>query len=162
MKTIHIRFGSVTLVGYLSKKFPIKGGNCFSLIDTDGESHRVVNFGYENLVEWMKRTGQKDIKVRCIPKSDWLWEICDERIPKEWYNVKYCTTCTPLRLLPFEQRKEYVKGSTFKKVYNEDGTWYLIMSTKIIPNARKLNFKWTTKQDQNLVYASYIPVIKKD
>lgn len=159
MKTIPIKIGGSTLVGYMTDGgFPINGGNCFDLIDTDGSRHRVVNFGYENLKEWMKRTGQTDICVRCIPKSDRLWEICDERIPNEWYNKEYCTTCTPIRLLPFEQRKEYVKGKKFTKT--KDG--YLITTTPIVPTARKLNFKWVADVDQAMVYAPYIPKIKKN
>ena len=129
MQTIPIRIGCVTLVGYNTRNgFPIKGGNCFNLIDTDGSSHSIVNFGYENLNEWMKRSGQTDISVRCIPKSDKLWEICDDRIPKEWYKSEYCTVCTPIRLLPFEQRKQYVKNKKFTKT--KDG--YLIISTKLV------------------------------
>lgn len=156
MKTIPIKIGNVTLVNYIGHSYPIKGGNCFDLIDTDDSSHRVVNFGYENLKEWMKRTGQTDIAVRCIPKSDRLWEICDDRIPKEWYSSEYCTVCTPIRLLPFEQRKQYVKNKKFTKT--KDG--YLIISTNIVPQARKLNYKWTSELDQTLVYAPYIPIIK--
>jgi hypothetical protein len=157
MKTIPIKIGVSTLVGYMTDGgFPINGGNCFDLIDTDGSRHRVVNFGYENLKEWMKRTEQTDITVRCIPKSDRLWEICDDRIPKEWYTSEYCTVCTPIRLLPFEQRKQYVKNKKFTKT--KDG--YLIISTNIVPRARKLNLQWTCELDQTLVYAPYIPIIK--
>lgn len=157
MKMIPIRVGRCTLVGYSTKNgFPIKRGNCFDLIDIDGSSHRIVNFGYENLEEWMKRSGQVDIHVRCIPKSDTLWEICDERIPNEWYNKEYCTRCTPIRLLPFEQRKEYLKGKKFTKT--KEG--YLISSTPIVPKDRKLNSDWTVEIDQSIVYASYIPKIK--
>jgi hypothetical protein len=117
-QTIPIEFGTVTLVGYNTSKFPIKGGNCFSLIDLDGNSHRVVNFGFENLEEWIRLTEQTDITVQCIPKSNRLWEICDERIPKDWYNDWYCTVCTPIRMLPYEQRKKYLKGKKFKKLEN--------------------------------------------
>lgn len=157
MKTIPIKIGCSTLVAYDTHNgFPIVGGNCFDLIDTDGSRHRVVNFGYENLKEWMKRTEQTDITVRCIPKSDRLWEICDDRIPKEWYTSEYCTVCTPIRLLPFEQRKQYVKNKKFTKT--KDG--YLIISTNIVPQARKLNFNGTCELDQTLVYAPYIPIIK--
>lgn len=140
MKTIPIKFGAVTLVGYSTKNgFPIQGGNCFDLIDVDGTNHRIVNFGFENLNEWIKRTGQTDIKVRCILKSEKLWEICDDRIPNDWYNKEYCTVCTPLRMLPFDQRKEYVKNRKFTKT--KEG--YVLISTPIVTsNKRKLNSNW--------------------
>ena len=114
--TIPMRIGGSTMICVdQSDGFPLKGGNCFSLIDPEGKRHKVVNFSYENLKEWQKRTSQTDIKVRCIPKSNTIWEICDERIPNEWYNEEYCTVCTPLRMLPIDQRKEYLKGKMFKK-----------------------------------------------
>lgn len=166
MKTILIRIGGSTLVGYdVRNGFPIRGGNCFDLIDVDDMRHRVVNFGYENLIEWMKRTGQTDITVRCIPKSDRLWEICDDRIPKEWYNKSYCTVCTPIRMLPFEQRKEYLKNKKFSKT--KEG--WLIISSYIRPKIEKLkdltfvedvdiNFG---KIDEGSLKNKIIPIIKK-
>ena len=156
MKTIPIKFGGVTLVGYIFSSYPINGGNCFDLIDTDGSSHRVVNFGYENLEEWMKRTGQTDIVVRCIPKSDTLWEICDDRIPENWYNKEYCSVCTPIRMLPLEQRKKYLRDNKFFKT--KDGT--VIIRSEIKSNGRKLKGDWKFEQEQPIVYAPYIPRIK--
>lgn len=35
MKTIPIKIGGSTLVGYIIRNYPIKGGNCFDLIDID-------------------------------------------------------------------------------------------------------------------------------
>lgn len=114
--TLPIRVGFVTLAGYIRQGSPpFRSGNCFSLCDESGISHRVVNFHHENLIEWMKVSGQKDIRVRCIEKSDSIWEVCDERIPKEWYNSEYCTTCTPLRMLPRQQRLNYLSKYKFKK-----------------------------------------------
>jgi len=115
MKTIPIEIGCITLVYYIIKEYPSSGGNCFSLLDTDGSEHKIVNFKYENLEEWIRQTKQTDITVRCIPKSDKLWEICDERIPKNWYADEYCTICTPIRMIPFEQRKQYLKNKKFRK-----------------------------------------------
>jgi hypothetical protein len=101
--------------------------NCFSLIDPDGKSHKVVNFYYENLKHYIEQSGQTDIKVRCIPKSNTIWEICDERISARLYRNEYCVTCTPLRLLPFEQRKREMKKHTYKKIYdtNDKTKWYV-------------------------------------
>lgn len=142
-KTIPIQFGMVTLVGYIvtDPTKPIKGGNCFSLIDTDGSSHSVVNFTYENLENWCRLANQWDITVQCIPKSDHIWEIVDDRIPVEWYRQDgYCTVCTPIRMLPVEQRKSYLKNKTFHKT----STTGLIVSTPITSTGRKLDTtKWT-------------------
>lgn len=150
-KIIPIKIGGITLIGVNTRNgFPLKGGNCFDLIDIDGSYHKVANFSYENLKEWQKRTGQVDIKVRCIPKSNTIWGICDERIPNEWYNKEYCTVCVPLRLLPLEQRKKEMSGCTFKKICKEDGGYYLMSSTKIIPKIKKLQTNWTSEEDQKI------------
>ena len=74
--TIPIVVAGSTLIGVNTRNgFPINGGNCFDLADESGNSHRIVNFKLENLEEWKRRAKQKDIRVRCIPKSDRLWEI---------------------------------------------------------------------------------------
>lgn len=106
--------------------------NCFSLYDLDGKSHRIVNFYIETLEKYIKQSGQTDIKVRCIPKSNVLWEICDERIPKDLYRNEYCVTCTPLRMLPLEQRKQEMKQCSYKKIYdkNDKTKWWVM---KIFP-----------------------------
>lgn len=162
MKLIPIEIGFVTLVGNLIKEYPADHGNCFGLRDENGEEHRVVNFYYENLREWMGRTGQKDIYVRCIPKSDHIWEICDERIPKEWYAKQYCPACTPLRMLPLEQRKREMNGTKYWKVKGDDGREYIISRHEIKENSkRKLNGKWTVEMEPGIVYAPYIPKHKK-
>lgn len=138
--TIPIKIAGTTLIGVMTKEFPIEYGNCFSLYDTNGKSHRVVNFVYENLKEWIKRTNQKDIIVRCIPKSDLLWEICDDRIPLNWYKQEYCTVCTPLRMLPFEQRKRYVSKYSFTKVPNplDKTKWYIITYPKNVKSKNRI------------------------
>lgn len=140
--TIPIEIGGVTMLGCYIKRYPSPHGNCFSLRDTDDKEHKVVNFNYENLKEWMKRTGQKDIRVRCIPKSDHIWEIADERIPSDWYSKEYCPVCTPLRMLPLEQRKKEMARSTYKKVKLEDGGELVLRSTLVKSSAKKLMADW--------------------
>ena len=130
MKKIPIQIGFVTMVGCYCKSYPYPHGNCFSLMDVDGTEHRVVNFYYENLIEWMTRTNQLDIWVRCIPKSDRIWEICDDRIPPEWYAKQYCSVCTPLRMLPLEQRRTEMRGKTYKKCHANDMS-FIISSQKL-------------------------------
>jgi len=126
MKKIPIQIGFVTCVGYFEKNYPRSCGNCFSLRDVDGTEHNVVNFYYENLKEWMMQTHQTDICVKCIPKSENIWEICDDRIPKKWYAEKYCSVCTPLRMLPMEQRKEEMRGKTYRK-YQINNVQYIMI-----------------------------------
>ena len=99
MKIIPIRIGGSTLLACdASKGFPIEGGNCFDLVDIDNSWHTVVNFGYENFKEWVKRSKMSDVMVRGIPGSDTAWEICDGRIPKEWYKRSNCPVCSPFKL----------------------------------------------------------------
>ena len=153
---VSINIGFVTLVGP-DNKLPHKFGNCFSLIDGEGKEHRVVNFLYENLIECQKRFNLTDINVEVLPKSENIWIIKDERITKEWYNEKYCTVCTPIRMLPFEQRKEYLKDKKIKKCGE-----FLLISSEIKNTGRKLKNNWKIEEEQEIVYASYIPKLKND
>lgn len=109
----------------LAQGKPAKWGNCFDLIDESGKYHRVVNFNVENFNAIVKKLNLEEINVEFIPKSSHLWEIKDDRIPQEWYSEAYCTVCTPMRMLPFEQRKEYLKTYEFKKIVDKTGSSYL-------------------------------------
>ncbi len=53
-------------------------------------------------------------------------------------------------MLPFEQRKEYLKHKTFKKVFYPNGKYSLICSTEIVANPRKLTETWTVKTSKNI------------
>lgn len=142
---IPIKFGATTLIGSFGE-FPRKTGNCFSLMDEKGEYHRVVNFNYENLKEWMHRTGQTDVDVECIPKSDHIWMIADERIPKNWYSNRFCEVCTPYRLLPYEQRKAMFARTKVSQYHDESGERRLIFSTQIgNPQPKTLIEPWTVQ-----------------
>lgn len=116
--TIDIKFAGSTLLG---------SNNCFSLYDSDGKSHKIVNFYYETFKDWVEKTNQVDVKVRCIPKSTTIWEICDERIPSYLYRSEYCVVCTPLRMLPLKQRKTEMAKCRYKKVFdkNDKTKWWL-------------------------------------
>ena len=124
-------------------RFPLKGGNCFSLIDPNGKYHSVVNFKAENLEEWVRRTGQTDIDVECIPKSDKIWMIVDKRIPQDWYSDRFCEVCTPYRMLPYEQRKDMFARSKVNQFRGPNGERQLIFSTPIVAKTRKLSTDWT-------------------
>lgn len=120
---IKIKIGGTTLIGpdYRSLRLgkPARWGNCFDLVN-DGVSHRVVNFSYENFEYITNKLKLKNINVEFLPKSDHLYVISDERISNEWYS-DVCTVCTPIRMLPIEQRKRYLEGKTFKKCFDIDG-----------------------------------------
>ena len=129
---VKIRIGGQTMLGVISNSLkqgiPITGGNCFDLIDDD-KSHRVVNFCVENFKYITEKLNLTYIYVDLVEKSDTLWIIKDYRIPQEWYSKEYCIVCTPIRMLPTEQRKKYLSEHKFKKYTDESGTsWTLIKS----------------------------------
>ena len=132
--TVPIRFAGSTM---------LVENNCFSLYDIEGNTHKVVNFYYENLKRCISKSNQIDIKIRCIPKSTKIWEICDDRIPPDYYSSEYCVVCTPLRMLPLEQRKRELSKFHYKKIYDKTNntSWVLSKSKEkisrggiIIPN----------------------------
>lgn len=100
--TSGVGFGAVTLVGYLGE-FPRERGNCFDLVGEDGSWHRVVNFGYENMKELMRR-GLVDFPIKMYVMEPGAAAVCDHRIPDDWYSDRFCETCTPRHLMPMPQR----------------------------------------------------------
>ena len=175
---IPIRMGGSTLVGVNIYKpvydengewvrneidhdvFPIKGGNCFCLIDPNGKYHSVVNFKAENLEEWMLRTGQTDIDVECILKSDKIWMIVDKRIPQDWYSDRFCEVCTPYRMLPYEQRKEMFSRTKVHQCHGPNGERQIMFSTPIVAKTRKIESGWTIEPDNDI--AAFYSVDTKD
>ena len=96
--------GAVTLVGFFGE-FPRERGNCFSVKSDDGKYRRVLNFGHENFEELLDR-GILSYPVEILPLTDGHCLMADHRIPKEWYDKKFCAVCTPLNLLPPQQKLE--------------------------------------------------------
>lgn len=94
---------SQTLVGIGSSEFPLRHGNCFSMVCDDGSEYRIVNFYVENLKE-LEKGGVIEDGVMIMPISGRHAIIMDERIPNNWYSGEYCTTCTPFDLLPDTQK----------------------------------------------------------
>ena len=145
---VPIKIGTVTLVGYINRGFPMKGGNCFS-IQHEGVYKRVVNFGYENLMEAVNRFSlhEDGVNVEVVPKSEGrILIIDDERIPQDWYFEKWCTTCCPARLLPYEMRRKHfadlrARGATWKKA----GNGLVIQSVPMKAGPITLKPGWTIK-----------------
>lgn len=93
---------TITLVGYSADKYPIDGGNCFSVLTDEDKEYRIVNFGHENWEEMINRGVDYPIKI--IPISERQAIVHDSRIPHSWYSDRFCEVCTPLHLRPITQR----------------------------------------------------------
>lgn len=102
-----VNIGSVTLVGYMHKKFPHPSGNCFSMIAENGVEYKVVNFNYENMEELINNRGIK-LPIRLYILGDAATSrtavVCETRINNSWYSKEFCTVCTPNKYLSFTQR----------------------------------------------------------
>lgn len=83
-KSMAISVGLVTMVGFVSKTFPYKQGNSFSINTIDGKSYRIINFNHENLEELMKRGLQFPIEIQIMSNRE--AKIDDSRIPENWYS----------------------------------------------------------------------------
>ena len=90
--------GTVTMVAFYGE-FPMESGNCFSVRSEDGKYRQVLNFGHENFEELLARK-VISYPVEILPMSDGHCLMADHRIPKEWYNNEFCSSCTPNDLLP--------------------------------------------------------------
>jgi hypothetical protein len=98
---------SHTLVGYRDGPYPMASGNCFSVRVDPGEEYRIVNFGYENLREAIRRGITWPIQI--LPIALKLAVIHDTRIPDSWYSKQWCETCCPTRFLPPPQRLAHLR-----------------------------------------------------
>ena len=96
--------GTVTMVAFYGE-FPMESGNCFSVRSEDGKYRQVLNFGHENFEELLARK-VISYPVEILPMSDGHCLMADHRIPKEWYNNEFCSSCTPNDLLPPQQKLE--------------------------------------------------------
>lgn len=121
---------SITLVGVLKKNFPLRYGNCFSVMAENDQSYRIVNFVYENMQEILRRGFKEPFKIAVIGTHTAI--IHDERIPDEWYSDKYCETCCPVDLLPSIQRMRHLRHiEGGYRIENEYGIIYNGKSAKI-------------------------------
>lgn len=93
---------SRTLLGIDCSEFPIERGNCFS-VKSGNEEYRIVNFNYENLL-FLISSNKVWFPIKILPLSKNVAVICDGRFPKDFYQTRFCETCTPEDLLPVAQR----------------------------------------------------------
>ena len=164
---------SQTLVGVNMDKYPIRHGNCFSVMTEkyyhivekySGNSRakeyfkymhkdwRIVNFYAENLEKLIKDkiiTWPVKILVR-RGRGRRIALIHDERIPDEWYADRWCEACCPEELLPLTQRLrlERMTARGDRKVVTMSNGMKLV-SMKLESKSRKLpdGFKFNVKLD---------------
>lgn len=142
---------TVTLVGIVQKSYPYKHGNCFSMLADNGREYKVVNFFYENLKEGIRRN-KLTLPVRLYVLGDAATSttaiLYDTRIPGDWYNSEFCTTCTPHKLLPFGQR-------AIKELKIESGAIIVTDKFTIERMNTEINDWRTEEEKQPIVYMSY-------
>jgi len=103
--------GMQTLIGVDRSKYPVKRGNCFSLISEDKIPYQILNFSVENLEEAVKNHGLTyPVKMMVIDDTK-LAILCDERIPANWYDSHLCGVCTPDKYLPITQQLPKILGT---------------------------------------------------
>lgn len=105
-----VEIGSVTSMGCGRGPYPMSRGNCFDVIDGDGRGYKILNFGYENLKEALRRGTSDDPwapgvawPIACLALGDHSAVIHDPRIPTDWYMSEWCEVCCPESMLPVPQ-----------------------------------------------------------
>ena len=129
-----IAVGSVTLVGH-SGPFPRKRGNCFDVICKNTKTIRIVNLNYENLRHLLS-LGTIYWPIRVLEIGEGTGIIYDARVPDDFIDKEWCTTCCSERLLPMSQRIErrmhIAKGEIrIKRCKCEDGSVFTIQSQQV-------------------------------
>ena len=93
---------STTLLGVMSREFPLSHGNCCDLETPEGGVN-IVNFVAENLQELIANRGLTwPVRVELLGPRTAV--IQDPRIHDSWYARQFCTTCCPDELLPLPQQ----------------------------------------------------------
>jgi len=137
-----------TLVGVMSRDFPLQYGNCFSVSSDSTVRYKIVNFILENLQELLKQN-VISWPVKILPISNRAAVIVDERIPEEWYSKEYCEICCPFDLLPHNQQMTYVRKLLRGDIEEIECSNGIMV---------KQNFK---QRDDNVVYSNYLSVVKQ-
>lgn len=133
---------TVTLVGFIKYSFPMK---------TDNDEHyRIVNFNHENLEELLeKQMIEFPITIGVVGGN--VAVILDSRIPDEWYSQKFCTTCTPMDLLPLPQRIKQLldidRGIREEREIEINGEKLIMTSVKV--NSQIKPLEMTEEQKDN-------------
>jgi hypothetical protein len=149
---------TTTLLGVITKKYPVDDGNCFSMRADDGKTYDVVNFVYENLMEAIKRQKLSlPIQLRIIGEvgTSRTAIMYDKRIPTSWYSNHFCRVCTPVSLLPITQTISY-------NLDMESGKTSVHGDIIVYGGSGGPDFRTDAEKlaDENpIVYSKYIPVI---
>ena len=156
-----VEFGSTTLLGVNTTKFPVRHGNCFSMKTEDGVYYRIVNFYYENLKEGIRRE-KLTLPVRMYilgdPEKSRIAIIYDPRIPPSWYSDHFCETCTPVQFLPFPQRLSRELNLESGKVTESKTEKGMTISVTRIGDG----VDWRTEEEKKpIVFANYRPQIQE-
>lgn len=137
---------SVTLVGYITDSYPSPRGNCFSVKGQNGQSYRILNFNHENLEELMRR----DIiewPIMIHELEPGYAVVADARIPDEWYDTKFCNTCTPRNLLPYPQllriELEIMRGNRTEREVEINGKKHIMVSINVKSESRPVRAPYT-------------------
>lgn len=156
-----VEFGSTTLLGVNTSKFPVRHGNCFSMKTENGDYYRIVNFYYENIMEGIRRE-KLTLPVRLYvlgdPTTSRVAIMYDPRIPPSWYSDQFCETCTPVKFLPFPQRLSRELNLESGKVTESTNSKGMTISVTKIGDG----VDWRTEEEkQPIVFAKYRPQIQE-
>jgi hypothetical protein len=143
MKTKANSITSVTLVGVLGDKFPLRHGNCFSVKTDDGEK-KIVNFFYENLKHLIDNGLTFPINIESISKHHAI--IHDDRIPEDFYETRYCEVCCPTHLLPIPQQKARERLISSGKLMVKQCGDYILEKMNVEAKMHPLKVKFTLEQ----------------
>jgi hypothetical protein len=136
--------GEVSCVGFLNQTFPSAWGNYFSLVDSEDNYYKIINFHHENFDE-LFRTGVIEYPVNMKVLEKGFAMLHDIRIPNEWYMTKTMTTTVPVKYYTIHQKAEYERGIERGNIVDKRNG---IVSYKIDTPVKTLNTKWSpVKED---------------
>lgn len=141
-----VRITTVTLVGFINYEFPMEHGNCFSMKTDDDKEYKIVNFNYENFKELLERKViEYPVTIGVIAERTAV--ILDSRIPNDWYSDTFCSTCTPMDLIPLPQRIKQLldidRGLREEREVEMNGIKFMMTTTRQI-------------KEPEIIYAPYI------
>jgi len=127
------RVGSMTLVGFLAKSFPMRQGNCFSMMDSSIDYPpktippmlgRVVNIRAEDFQYLIKNCPdlvenlEVEVLTIIMDQAECFWIlITDERL-REWLVDDICSVCVPSVIKDYLENRE--KREDFKSLEKTD------------------------------------------
>jgi hypothetical protein len=145
-KVLATRVMRVTLVGYLGGEFPRSRGNCFSVECENGQIYWILNFNHENLEKLLEdKVLEWPIMIHELEPGSGV--IADPRIPDEWFDTKFCNSCTPRHLLPYPQKlkieMEILRGKRTEKEVEIDGKKHIMTSIRVESQQGPVRVPWT-------------------